>query len=118
MNSRPFLISAILATTVAFGFSGNVLSAPADAQAQAAALLGGSQTSGSSNTHAPAYSSALTGADAHTRAAALLSGAHIGHESKTSMSAIPSAVALDAHAQAAALLSDMGSSRSRIRATH
>ena len=49
MNSRPFLIPAILATTVAFGFSGNALSAPPDAQAQAAALLGGSQTFASPN---------------------------------------------------------------------
>ena len=108
MNSRPFLISAILATTVTFGFSGNALSAPSDAQAQAAALLSGSPTSGSPNTHehAPAYSSALAGVDSHTRAAALLSGVHIGHESKTSMSAVPSAVARDAHAQAAALLGD------------
>lgn len=118
MNSRPFLISAILATTAAFGFSGNVLSAPLDAQAQAAALLSGSPTSGSPNTPAPAYSPALAGVDAQTRAAALLSGVHIGHESKASMSAVPSAVALDAHAQAAALLSDTGSSRNRIRAAH
>lgn len=106
MNSRPFLIPAILATTAAFGFSGNVLSASPDAQAQAAALLS-SQTSASPNTHAPApaYTSALAGVDAHTRAAALLSGVHIGHESTTSVSVIPSAVALDAHARAAALLS-------------
>ena len=118
MNSRPFLISAILATTVTFGFSGNALSAPSDAQAQAAALLSGSPTSGSPNTPAPAYSPALAGVDAQTRAAALLSGVHTGHESKASMSAVPSAVALDAHAQAAALLSDTGSSRNRIRAAH
>ena len=117
MNSRPILISAILATTAAFGFSGNALSASPDAQAQAAALLSGSPTSGSTNTPASAYSSALNGADAQARAAALLSGVHIGHESKTSMSAVP-AVALDAHAQAAALLSDTRSSRNPIRAAH
>ena len=107
MNSRRFLIPAILATTAAFGFSGTVLAASPDGQAQAAALLSGSPTSGSPSTyeHAPAYSSALAGVDAQTRAAALLSGVHIGDESKTSTSAIPSAVALDAHAQAAALLS-------------
>jgi len=118
MNSRPLLISAILASTAAFGFSGNVLSATPDAQAQAAALLSGSPTSGSPNTPAPTYSSALAGVDAQTRAAALLSGVHTGHESKASMSEVPSAVALDAHAQAAALLSDTGSSRNRIRAAH
>jgi hypothetical protein len=107
MNSRPFLIPAILATTAAFGAFGNVLAAPLDAQAQAAALLSGSRTSGSPNTHeqAPAYSAAMAGVDAHARAAALLSGVHIGHESKTSLSVMPSAVAVDAHARAAALLS-------------
>jgi hypothetical protein len=106
MNSRPFLISAILATTAAFGAVGNALSAPLDAQAQAAALLSRPQTSGSPNTReqALAYSPALGGVDAHARAAALLSGAHVGNESKTSVSVIPSAVAVDAHARAAALL--------------
>jgi hypothetical protein len=100
MNSRLFLIPAILATTAAFGASAD------DAQAQAAALLSHPQTSGSSyHEPAPASSSTLVAADAQARAAALLSGVHSGHSAKTTVNASRSAVASDAHAQAAALLS-------------
>jgi hypothetical protein len=107
MNSRPFLILAILATTAAFGAPADALSAPLDAQAQAAALLSRPQTSGSSNAHepAPTYSSALVVVDANARAAALLSGVRIGPDAKGVANVTRSAVALDAHARAAALLS-------------
>lgn len=107
MNSRAFLIPAILATTAAFGASADALSSPLDAHAQAAAILSRPQTSGSLSTHelAPASSSALTATDAHARAAALLSGVHVGHGAETAVNASRSAVELDSHAQAAALLS-------------
>ena len=106
MNSRLFLIPAILATTAAFGASADSLSAPLDAHAQAATLLSRPQTSESSyaHEHAPAYSSAFAAADSHERAAALLSGLYVGDDA-TVVNPIRSAVALDAHSQAAALLS-------------
>jgi hypothetical protein len=106
MNSRLFLIPAILATAAAFGAPADALSAPLDAQAQAAALLSRPQTSGSLDAHEPAppYSSALA-VDAHARAAALLSGVPIGQDAKAAANVARSAVALDAHARAAALLS-------------
>jgi hypothetical protein len=100
MNSRLFLVPAILATSAAFGASGD------DAHAQAAALLSRPQTSGASyHEPAPDHSSALGAPDAQTRAAALLSGVHVGPRAKTTVNASRSAVASDAHAQAAALLS-------------
>jgi hypothetical protein len=107
MNSRLFLIPAILATTAAIGAPAAALSAPLDAHAQAAALLSRTQPSGSSYAHepAPAHSSALAAVDAHARAAALLSGVRIGPDAKAVANVARSAVALDAHARAAALLS-------------
>ena len=107
MNSRRFLLPAILATTAAFGASAAAFSAPSDAHAAAAALLSRPQSSGSSYAHeqAPAYSSALTAADAQAQAAALLNGVRPGQGAKTTANVTPSAVASDAHAQAAALLS-------------
>jgi hypothetical protein len=106
MNSRRFLLPAILATTAAFAASADALSAPSDASAQAAALLSRPQTSGSSYAHepVPAHSSALAAADAQAHAAALLSGVQPGNGARTTVNVIRSAVALDAHAQAAALL--------------
>ncbi|HEY7640829.1 MAG TPA: hypothetical protein VH814_13975 [Steroidobacteraceae bacterium] len=107
MNSRLFLIPAIFATTAAFGAPAAALSAPLDAQAQAAALLSRPQISGSSHAYepAPTYSSASAVVDAHARSAALLSGVRIGHDGKAVVNVTRLAVALDAHARAAALLS-------------
>jgi hypothetical protein len=107
MNSRLFLIPAILATTAAFGAPADALSGPLDAQAQAAALLSHPRTSGSSYAHepVPAHSSASAPVDAHARAAALVSGVRIGHDANAAVNVSRSAVALDAQARAAALLS-------------
>jgi hypothetical protein len=106
MNSRLFLIPAILATTAAFGAPADALSAPLDAQAQAAALLSHPQASASSYARepAPAHSSASATVDAHARSAALLSGVRIGQDAKSVVNVTRSAVALDAHARAAALI--------------
>jgi hypothetical protein len=107
MNSRLFLIPAILATTAAFGAPADAVSAPLDAHVQAAALLSRPQTSSSSFAHepAPAYSSALAAIDAQASAAALLSGVHIGYGATTTVNVTRPERALDAHAQAAELLS-------------
>jgi hypothetical protein len=107
MNSRLFLIPAILAATAAFGASADIVSPPLDAHAQAAALLSHPPTSGLSHAHepAPAYSSALAAADAHSRAAALLSGVHIGHGAAAAVNVTQAAAEVDVQAQAAALLS-------------
>jgi hypothetical protein len=107
MNSRLFLIPAILAATAAFGASADTVLAPLDAHAQAAALFSHRQPSGLSHAHesAPAQSSALAAADAHARAAALLSGVHIGHGAAAAVSVTQAAAEVDVQAQAAALLS-------------
>jgi hypothetical protein len=107
MNSRLFLIPAILATTAAFGAPADALSAPLDAQAQAAALLNHPQTSASSYARepTPAHASASATVDAHARAAALLSGVRIGQDTEAGVNVTRSAVASDAQARAAALLS-------------
>lgn len=109
MNSRLFLIPAILATTAAFGAPADALSGPLDPQAQAAALLSHPRTSGSSYAHEPppTHSSASAPVDAHARAAALVSGVRIGHDANAAVNVTRSAVALDAQARAAALLSGM-----------
>jgi len=106
MNSRQFLIPAILAATAAFGAPADALSAPLDAQAQAAVLLSHPQSSAASFARepAPARSSASATVDAHARSAALLSGVRIGQDATTVVNVTRSAVALDAHARAAALL--------------
>jgi hypothetical protein len=106
MNSRLFLIPAILATTAAFAAPAAELSAAPDAQAQAAALLSRPETSASSHARepAPAHSTASAAPDAHARSAALLSGVRIGQDAETVVNVTRSAVALDAHARAAALL--------------
>jgi hypothetical protein len=106
MNSRLFLIPAILATTAAFGTTADALSAPLDAQAQAAALLTHPRASAPSYAlePAPAHSTASAGLDAHARSAALLSGVRIGQDAKTVVNVTRSAIASDAHARAAALL--------------
>jgi len=76
MNARLFLIPAILATTAAFGDSADVVSAPRDAHAQAAALLSGVHAGDSAETAVHASRSAVV-LDAHAQAAALLSGSRI-----------------------------------------
>ena len=108
MKLRLFLIPAIFATTAALADSQTAVSSkPADAQAQAAALL--------SRPHMPVTmklerlsSVSETAIDAHASAAALLSGHRIARQAtlspavrETSYGQTPA----DAHSQAAALLS-------------
>ena len=108
MKLRLFLIPAIFATTAALADSPTAVSPmPADAHAQAAALL--------SRPHTPvtmklerSSSVSETEIDAHASAAALLSGQRIARQAMMS-SAVrgPSygQTPADAHSQAAALLS-------------
>jgi hypothetical protein len=108
MKLRSFLIPAIFATTAALADSQTAVSPkPADAHAQAAALL--------SRPHTPVTmklerSSSVfeTAIDAHASAAALLSGHRIARQATASSAVRQSAYGetpADAHSQAAALLS-------------
>jgi hypothetical protein len=110
MKSRLFLIPAMLATTAAVaGTQASALSVPADAQAQAAALLASSHVSGASNVDGQQRSPAPLSRpmDAQASAAALLSGVHKGQTKVSSEIGRPAGARApqDAQAQAAALLS-------------
>ena len=108
MKHHLLLIPMILATTAAIADAQTTaLSTPADAQAQAAALLSGPHALGAAKADARSLS-ALSASDAHESAAALLSGARPRNR-VNALAAIaePSGarVSTDAQAQAAALLS-------------
>jgi hypothetical protein len=104
MNSRLFLIPAILATVAAFSASADEVSAPPDASAQAVALLSGVHVGHGAETAVKVTQSAVE-SDAHAQAAALLRGVHVTNGAETAVKVTRSAVESDAHAQAAALLS-------------
>ena len=108
MKLRLFLIPAIFATTAALADSQTAVSqTPADAHAQAAALLSRPQTPATMKLERSS-SVSETAIDAHASAAALLSGHRIASQATVS-SAVrqPSygQMPADAHSQAAALLS-------------
>ena len=108
MRRHLFLIPIILSTTAAFADAQTAApSTPADAQAQAAALLSRPHTLGAAKAVARSLSH-VPAVDAHEHAAALLSGARSIHR-VNAVSAVadsPDAQAsTDAQAQAAVLLS-------------
>jgi hypothetical protein len=105
------IIALIFATNVAFADAQTAASSvPADAQAQAAALLSRPHALGTAKIDSRSLSSLSVSerADAHESAAALLSGARPGHRVSTVSAHAelpPARAAKDAQAQAAALLS-------------
>lgn len=120
MKRNLLLIPVILATTAAIADTqATGPSSRADAQAQAAALLGHPYPSGgikADEVGSPSHASVT--ADAQAQAAALLSGIRPGtHVSAPSRSLEPSdSPPADAQAQAAALLSgSRGSTQSQVR---
>jgi hypothetical protein len=106
MKSRLLLIPAMLAMTVTLA---DASSPPADAQAQAAALLAPRHVSGASNVDGQARSSSprARAPDAQASAAALLSGVRTRETKVSSEIARPitAHTPQDAHSRAAALLS-------------
>jgi hypothetical protein len=113
MKRYLLLVPAILATTAAIADTrASVPSGQADAQAQAAALLGGPHTSGgvkADEARSLSPSPASVTADAQTQATALLSGRRTGNQvtanSSVDIEPTGAAISADAHAQARALLS-------------
>jgi hypothetical protein len=122
MKRHLLLIPMILATSAAIADAQTTApSAPADAQAQAAALFSRPHAIGTVKADARSPSPVSAPLDAHQSAAALLSGTR----SKNRVNAVsevaesPDArVSTDAQAQAAALLSGSRLSRSRTKLTH
>jgi len=106
MKSRLLLISILLATTA--GVVTTAQSSEPDAQAQAAALLGPSQTAKSANALDEVNTSSQSvGGDAQAQAAALLSGTRSsdGTTESARVASFDAEQSLDAQAHAAALLS-------------
>lgn len=123
MKRHLLLIPMILATSAALADAQtSVPFAPADAQAQAAALLSGPHAIGTVKADARPLSQSPASAplDAHQSAAALLSGARPKNQ-VNAVSAVAQStdagVSMDAHAQAAALLSGSRVSTSRTNRT-
>jgi hypothetical protein len=122
MKRHLLLIPMILATSAAIADAQTTTpSGPADAQAQAAALLSRPHAVGAVKADARSPSPLSAPLDAHQSAAALLSGAR----SKNRVNAVsavaesPDArVSTDAQAQAAALLSGSRLATSRTKLTH
>ncbi len=117
MKRYLLLMSVILATTAAIADTrASVPSRLADAQAQAAALLSRSYTSGgvkADEVLSPLPSPASVKADAQAQAAVLLSGHRTGNQDTAVSSVVePSGarISADAHAHARALLSGYGDS--------
>ena len=108
MKLRSFLIPAIFATTTALADSQTAVSSkPADAHAQAAALLSRPHTLVTMKQERSS-SVSRTAIDAHASAAALLSGHRIARQATLSSAVREPSYGLmpaDAHSQAAALLS-------------
>jgi hypothetical protein len=116
------LVLPVFLTTTAAMAMGDTLSAPADAQAQAAALLSPPHTSGTSKADGQKRSSLHVSPvmDAQSSAAALLSRPRTTGTATASVSAHPTSaarMAIDAQKQAAALLTgSRTSTQSRLRA--
>jgi hypothetical protein len=122
MKRYLLLMPVILATTTALADAQAIApSSRGDAQAQAAALLGGPHTSGGVKAdEVRSRSPSHTTPDAQAQAAALLSGRRAENQVKALSSAVePSGarVSADAQAQAAALLrGSRASTHSQVRA--
>ena len=123
MKRHLLLIPMILATTAAIADAQNTApSTPADAQAQAAALLSRPHPLGAAKADARSLSpsSVSDALDAHESAAALLSGARPRNRVNTVAAITESTgarVSTDAQAQAAALLSGSQSSAFQTKRT-
>src|SRR5687767_2144766 len=114
MKRHLLFIPMILATTAAIADAQTTApSAPADVQAQAAALLSRPHALGAAKTEARSLSPVSAALDAHESAAALLSGARPRNRVNAVAAVAESTgarVSTDAQAQAAALLSGSRSS--------
>jgi hypothetical protein len=114
MKRYLLLIPVILATTAAIADAQTTApSTPADAQAQAAALLSRPHALGATKAYARSLSASSDALDAHASAAALLSGARPRNRVNAVAAIAESTgarVSTDAQAQAAALLSGSRSS--------
>src|SRR5688500_14904493 len=123
MKRHLLLIAMILATSAAIAdVQTTAPKTPADAQAQAAALLSRPHALGAAKAEAHSNSPSPVSAplDAHQSAAALLSGARSknGVNAASAVAGSPDArVSTDAQAQAAALLSGSRLSASRTKLT-
>ena len=123
MKRHLLLIPMILATSAAIADAQTTApSVPADAQAQAAALLSRPHAigTGEANTRLLSLSPVSAPLDAHQSAAALLSGARSNNRVKPVSAVTESTdarVSTDAQAQAAALLSGSRPSTSQTKRT-